>query len=87
MWDKDAINLIFTKMQTKLNLYRENVEVAGIFFFFFWQILSSSLQLNKYETDPHFLQNFQCTTIFISAFCKIYDLNTEREFVLFCFLR
>jgi hypothetical protein len=35
---KDAINLIFTKMQTKLNLYRENVEVAGIFFFFFWQI-------------------------------------------------
>ena len=81
MWDKDAINLIFTKMQTKLNLYRENVEVAGIFFFIFWQILSSSLQLNKCETDPYFLQNFRCTTIFISAFCKICDLNTEREIV------
>ena len=35
------------------------------------------LQLNKCETDPYFLQNFQCTTMFISAFCKICDLNTD----------
>ena len=28
------------------------------------------LQLNKCETDPYFLQNFQCTTMFISVFCK-----------------
>ena len=39
------------------------------------------LQLNKCETDPYFLQNFQCTTMFISAFCKICELNTEREIV------
>ena len=43
------------------------------------------LQLNKCETDPYFLQNFQCTTMFISAFCKICELNTEREIVfVFC---
>ena len=39
------------------------------------------VQLNKCETDPYFLQNFQCTTMFISAFCKICELNTEREIV------
>ena len=39
------------------------------------------LQLNKCETDPYFLQNFQCTTMF----CKICELNTEREIVfVFC---
>ena len=32
-----------------------------------------------------FLQNFQCTTMFISAFCKIWELNTECEIVLFWF--
>ena len=39
------------------------------------------VQLNKCETDPYFFQNFQCTTMFISAFCKICELNTEREIV------
>ena len=39
------------------------------------------LQLNKCETDPYFLQNFQCTRMYISAFCKICELNTEREIV------
>ena len=28
------------------------------------------LQVNKCETGPYFLQNFQCTTMFISVFCK-----------------
>ena len=48
--------------------------------------MPTTLQLNKCETDPYFLQNFQCTTMFISAFCKICELNTEREivFVLIC---
>ena len=41
------------------------------------------VQLNKCETDPYFLQNFQCTTMFISTFCKICELNTEREIILF----
>ena len=39
------------------------------------------VQLNKFETDPYFLQNFQCTTMYISAFCKICELNTEHEIV------
>ena len=43
------------------------------------------LQLSKFETDPYFLQNYQCTTMFISAFCKICELNSEREIVfVFC---
>ena len=37
--------------------------------------------LNKCETDPCFLQTFQCRTMFISVFCKICELNTEREIV------
>ena len=44
-----------------------------------------SVQLNKCETDPCFLQTFRCRTMFISVFCKICDLNTEREIVfVFC---
>ena len=39
------------------------------------------VQLNKFKTDSYFLQNFQCTTMFISAFCKICELNTECEIV------
>ena len=35
------------------------------------------VQLNKCKTDPYFLQNFQFTTMFISAFCKICEQNTE----------
>ena len=41
----------------------------------------SIVHLNKCKTDPYFLQNFQCTTMFISLFCEICDLNTEREIV------
>ena len=37
------------------------------------------IQLSKCESDSYFLQNFQCTTMFISAFCKIRELNTEHE--------
>ena len=44
--------------------------------------MTNLLQVNKYETDPYFLQNFQCRTMFISAFCKFCELNTEREIVL-----
>ena len=51
--------------------YRNNRSVS-------WK---AAVQLNKYETDPYFLQNFQCTTMFISAFCKICELNTECEIV------
>ena len=28
------------------------------------------VQLNECETGQYFLQNFQCTTMFISMFCK-----------------
>jgi hypothetical protein len=38
----------------------------------------NKVQLNKYETDQYFLQNFQCTTMLIHEFCKICD----REIVL-----
>ena len=37
------------------------------------------LQLNKCETGRYFLQNFQCTTMFISAYCKICELKIELE--------
>ena len=40
----------------------------------------SLIQLNKYETDLYFLQNFQCKTI--HAFCKI--CKHEIVFVLIC---
>ena len=43
--------------------------------------LARLLQLNKCETDPYFLQNFQCTTMFMSAFCQTCELNTEHEIV------
>ena len=36
------------------------------------------VQLNEYETDRYFLQNFHCMTMVIHAFCKIY----EHEIVL-----
>ena len=39
------------------------------------------LQLNKCETGPYFLQNFQCTTMFISTFYKICEINSEHEIV------
>jgi hypothetical protein len=49
------------------------------------KLLCKVIQLNKCETDPYFLQNFHCTTMFISAFCKICELNTKREIVfVFC---
>ena len=42
-------------------------------------------QLNKCETGPYLLQNFQCTTMFISVYCKICELKTvlktEHEIV------
>ena len=38
------------------------------------------VQLNEYETDPYFLQNFQCTTMLIHTFCKIFE--HEIVFVL-----
>ena len=43
------------------------------------------LQPNKYETDPHFLKNFQNNTtvcLTIHAFCKVYECETV--FVLIC---
>ena len=45
--------------------------------------VQQGVQLNKCETDPYFLQNFQCTTMFIYELCKISELNTEHEIVLF----
>ena len=43
------------------------------------------IQLKKCKTDHYFLQNFQYTTMFISAFCKICEQNTECEIVfVFC---
>ena len=43
------------------------------------------LQLNKYETEPYFLQFFQSNTtvcLIIHAFCKVYE--REIAFVLIC---
>ena len=31
------------------------------------------------ETGPYFLQNFQCTTIFVSVYCKICELKTKLK--------
>ena len=43
------------------------------------------IQLDRCETDPYFLQNFQCTRMFTFTFCKICELNTEGENVfVFC---
>ena len=39
---------------------------------------SSSVQLNEYEADWYFLQNFQCMKLLIHRFCKI----CEHEIVL-----
>ena len=47
-----------------------------------YRIAFGILQLNKYETDPYFLKNFQSNTtvcLIIHALCKVY----EREIVLF----
>ena len=46
--------------------------------YFFWQFFGClaifwKIQLNEYETDQYFLQNFQFTTILIHSFCKICD--------------
>ena len=41
----------------------------------------SVVQLNKFETGPFFLHNFQCTTMFISLYCKVCELSTEHESV------
>ena len=43
-------------------------------------LFGSKVQLNKYETDQYFLQNFHFTTMLIHAFCKICD--REIVFVL-----
>jgi len=51
------------------------------FVYFVYSICS--LQMNKCETDPCFLHTFQ--QMFISVFCKICDLNAERDFLfVFC---
>ena len=50
-------------------------------------VVNTVVQLNKCETDPYFLQNFQYTTMFISAFCKICELNTELEIVFVLILK
>ena len=45
--------------------------------------IGKSLQLNKYETDPYFLQNFRSKTticLIFHVFCKSY----ECEIVLIC---
>ena len=53
---------------------------AGTLFCFDVYICSLLLktQLNEHETDRYFLQNFQCMTLLIDAFCKIF----EHEIVL-----
>ena len=55
-------------------------EVNGKILIEIWQemIILIIIQLNKYETGLYFLQNFQCTTMLIPAFCKI----CEHEIVL-----
>ena len=36
-------------------------------------IVIHKVQLNKWQTDPYFFQNFQCNTMLIHAFCKTSD--------------
>ena len=43
--------------------------------------------LGSCQADPYFLQNFQCMAMFISAFCKICELNTERKIVFVLILK
>ena len=49
------------------NLLPTKLQVASYVTAIVW------VQLNKYETDRYFLQNFQCTTMLIHEFCKICD--------------
>ena len=71
------------------SIYRLEQKYKNIFICFLVEIktLKSPFEinwpwdLNKWETDWHFLQNFQCTTILIYAFCKI----CEREFIFVYF--
>ncbi len=50
-------------------------------------VLTSEVQLNKYETDPYFLQNFQCRTMFIYAYCKFCELNQDWTLNMKVFLQ
>ena len=66
---KQAISLILVWL-TKLNVTL---------------IQNDLLQLNKYKTDPYFLQDFQSNTmvcLIIHAFCKVY--KCEIVFILIC---
>ena len=46
----------------------KKAEIKGQIIYLFSQLVSTFtlelLQLNKCKTDPYFLQNFQCTTMF-----------------------
>ena len=48
----------------------EVIRLENLFLVFLFAHLSKVVQLNKCETVPYFLQNFQCNTMFISVFCK-----------------
>ena len=39
----------------------------------------SDVQLNNCETGPYFLQNFQCVTMLIHPFCKIWGHEIFRK--------
>ena len=57
------------------HLAKMNTSVGILIFrnhnFYLFKIIV--LQLNEYKTDQYFLQNFQCTTMLIYAFCKIWE--------------
>ena len=44
----------------------------------FWNL--QKLQLNEYEADRYFLQNFQWSIVLIYLFCKICETEPERDF-------
>ena len=60
--------ITFKVFYIKGGVFSNLVSYIRKLFTFGWK--DEVVQLNKCETDPYFLQNFQCTTMFISMFCK-----------------
>ena len=75
--------IIFVKNHSFVHVFVSEVSnKLGVFLILFEKIFPiprffTYIQLNEYETDQYFLQNFQSTTMLIHAFGKI----CEREVV------
>ena len=79
MVGKQIINNAQEIIIPKVKAWWHNKKVSRTRSEFRYELARNTLvQLNEYETDRYFLQNFQCMTLLIHAFCKI----CEHEIVL-----